>query len=197
LDIETRENSREIAFLDDMKEWALRWILRGATAAAIGAILLAAHLLGHLGVVFGFVGVLGGPFFVVVGLLWLRLLPAARKALEEVPLEARIEVGILKGGYGFSRSTMARLWSPGPDSYWLAKFSETMHWQTPRLLTVNRVPAQVYGAPTRGAAVVVTCSEGVVVGRIRGSRFGKPPPAPKPMSPLRASLQKPRSLRIR
>jgi hypothetical protein len=157
-----------------MQERATRWTLGGVAAAVIGAILLAGHLLGHLGIVFGFVGVLGGPFFVFVGLSWFRLLPAAREALREVPLETRLEVQILKGGYGFSRSTKAQLWPIGSDDHWLAKFSETMHWQTPRLLTVNRVPARVYGAPTRGTTVVVSCQEGVVAGRIRRSQFGRP-----------------------
>jgi len=163
--------SREIAFLDEMHEQATRWAGGGAAATVVGAILLAGNLLGHLGVVFGFVGVLGGPFFVAVGLAWFRLLPAAREALTMAPIEARLEVQIAKGGYGFSRSTMAKLWPAGSNDRWLAKFSETMHWQTPRLFSADRVPAHVYGAPARGAAVVASCSQGVVVGRIRRSHF--------------------------
>jgi hypothetical protein len=163
--------SREGAFLDEMREQASRWALSGAVATLIGAVLLAGHVLGHLGVIFGFVGVLGGPFFVGVGLAWLRLLPQARAALTEAPSQARLEVHMLKGGYGFNRATAATLWPVSSDERWLAKFSETMHWQTPRFLSVNRVSAQVYGAPQRGAAVVVSCPEGVVVGRIRRSHL--------------------------
>jgi hypothetical protein len=163
--------SREGALLDEMYARATRLVLAGLAGVAIGVVLRLGDLGGHLGLVFGWVGVLGGSFFVLIGLGWFRLLPAAREALTQSPIAARLEVKVLKGGYGFSRFTMARLWPAGPSDQWLANFSETMHWQTPRFLTVDRVPAKVYGAPVRGAAVVVSCPQGVVVGRIRGSRF--------------------------
>jgi hypothetical protein len=169
--IENSDLSRELALLDEMHERATHLALGGPAAAAIGAVLLAGDLGGHLGLVFGWVGVLGGPLFFFFGLAWFRLLPAAREALTETPIDVRLEVKLLRGGYGFKRFTMARLWPAVPSDQWLANFSETMHWQAPRLLTVNRVPARVYGAPTRGTAVVVSCSQGVVIGRIRRSRF--------------------------
>lgn len=168
---QTSPTTREMAFLDEMRVRATWWVVSGVVAALLGAWLLAGHLLGHVGVVFGFVGVLGGPFFLLVGSSWLRLLPSARVALRQVPVEARLEVQVLKGGYGFNRSTMARLWPAAQADRWLAKFSETMHWQTPRLLAVDRVPAQVYGQPTPGAVVVASCSQGVVVGRLKRSHF--------------------------
>lgn len=164
-------NERERAVLDEMHDEAMRLIWGGLAAAVVGAILLGAHAFAHAGLVLGFVGVLGGPLFVGLGLAWLRLLPAAQIALNEAPRDIRLEVKILKGGYGFSRFTMARLWSADVDGRELAKFSETVHWQKPRLFSVDRVPARVFGLPVRGAAVVVSCEEGIVVGRIRRSHI--------------------------
>ena len=163
--------SREIAFLGEMHERATRLTLRAAAAAVVGAMLLIANLGGHLGLVFGWVGVLGGPYFLLIGLTWFRLLPTAHKALAEAPIDARLEVKLVKGGYGFKRFTMARLWPAASNDQWLATFSETMHWHSPGLLAVNRVPARVYGVPARGRVIVASCSQGVVVGRIRRSHL--------------------------
>lgn len=170
---EPATNEREGLVLDEMHDEALRLIMGGSAAVVIGGLLLAAHAFGHAGVVLGFVGVLGGPLFAGIGIAFLRLLPAARAALEQPPRDVRLEMKVLKGGYGFRRFTMARLWSADADGRELAKFSESVHWQKPKVFSVDRAPARIFGSPVRGAAVVVSCHEGVVVGRIRRSHVQK------------------------
>ncbi len=163
-------DSRAAAFVDQMDTLARRWVVGGVVSSVIGAGLLAGHAFGHLGVVVGFVGVIGGPMFVCMGLWWLWRLPAARDALKLPTLDVRLEVRLLRAGYG-ARYTNVEIWLPDSDDHALAKLKEMMHWQTPKNLSVTRVPAKLHGVPTRGAMVVVSCQEGVVIGRIGQSHF--------------------------
>lgn len=163
--------SPEAAFLDEMQRKAKQWIVIGVVLVVVGALVLAGNF-GEVGVIVGSVGVGFGLFLVWFGFVWLRLLPKARMALAIPPidlgLETRRNIGLLR------RTTFAQLWPKDavhPPS--LAQFSETMHWAKPRYMTVDKVPAKVYGYPIAGATVVASCPDGVVVGRIKRSHFGE------------------------
>jgi hypothetical protein len=161
--------SPEAAFLDEMQQKARKWIASGTAATVIGALVLAANF-GEIGVVLGCAGVGSGLFFVWFGFAWLRLLPKARVALTMPATDVGLATGRKMGVW--KRSTFAELWpkdSVNPPS--LAQFSETMHWAKPRYLTVDKVPAKVYGYPIAGATVVASCPDGVVVGRIKRSHL--------------------------
>jgi hypothetical protein len=138
------------------------------------------------------VAVLLGPAAIWTGVKTSRMLPAARSTLKGPTFDARLEITVLRGGM---LSTMALLWrSDSPTPPPLAWFG----WQLsePQLVVVDKVPAKVYGAPTKRAVVVVSCPEAVLVGRVKRSHFGEVPSPPKPVSPLVAWLWKPRSLRL-
>jgi hypothetical protein len=162
--------SPEATFLDEMRQRALRWIGVGAVVTLVAALILAGNWLGETGVVIGGAGLIVGLFFVWFGFAWLRILPQARAALGESPTEARLETKRNPGVW--KRSTNAQLWpmdSAATPS--LAQFSETLHWAKPRYLAVDKVPAKVYGRPTTGATVVVSCLDGVLAGRIKRSHL--------------------------
>jgi hypothetical protein len=141
-----------------------------------------------------------GLVFLWRGLSIQRYLPEARASLDQPTYDVRLEVEILRG-YGFIPYAEARLWPSDPAmlptegkvAQPLARFS----WQAsePPLTALNAVPAKVYGPPTKGAAVVVSCPEAVVVARIKRSHFGESASPPRAMSPVMAWLWKPRSLR--
>lgn len=166
-----RTDSRAIALLNEMRVLAGRMLIGGLVAFVVGAVLLAGQLLGHLGVIVGFVGIIGGPIFVSGGLGWFRLIPKAEQALKLPPQEVRLDVRLVQGGYGSRGYTMARLRPAGSGGRTLAKFSSTMHWQIPRYLIVTDVPAQLYGVPRGGAVVVACCPQGVIAGRLKRSIF--------------------------
>jgi hypothetical protein len=162
--------SPETAFLGEMRQKAWRWMARGLAVGVVAVVVLAGHLLGKVGVVVGGVGAGYGLILIWLGVEWLRLLPYAHNALKMPPVDVRLEV---KRNLGmWKRSTNAQLWpkdSVTPPS--LAQFSETMHWAKPRLMSVDKVPAKVFGTPTTGAIVVVSCADGVVAGRIKRSHL--------------------------
>jgi hypothetical protein len=112
---------------------------------------------------------------VSMGLWWLWRLPAAREALKSPPLDVRLEVTPLRAGYG-ARYTSVQIWPANSEDHMLAKLKEMMHWQTPKYWSVTRTPAKLYGMPTRGTMVVVSCREGVVIGRIGRSHFKRSMP---------------------
>jgi hypothetical protein len=141
-----------------------------------------------------------GPVFIWRGLSSQRYLPEARASLGQPTHDVRLEIKILRG-YGFIPYAQARLWPPDPAmlptdgkvAQPLAQFS----WQAsePALVALNAVPAKVHRAPTKGAVVVVSCPEAVLVARIKRSHFGESASPPRTMSPVMAWLWKPRSLR--
>jgi hypothetical protein len=162
--------SLEAAFLDEMRGRATRWIGIGVLLAVVSACILVAELLGSKGVIVGCVGAGLGVFFVWFGFVWLRILPEAQAALAEPSIDVRLEAKRNAGVW--QRSTNAQLWSKDsvtPPS--LAQFSETFHWAKPRYLAVDKIPAKVYGTPIKNATVVVSCSDGVLVGRIKRSHL--------------------------
>ena len=142
-----------------------------------------------------------GVVFAYSGVYSLRFLPAARDSLSEPTYDVLLEISLFKG-YVSIPFTQARLCSsdprmtpgPGETAPALAQFD----WQTsePKFAALDRVPAKVHGAPTRGAVVVVSCPQAVLVGRVKRSHFGESLPPPKPMSPVMAWLWKPRHLRL-
>jgi hypothetical protein len=161
--------SSEAAFLDEMRRLATRWIGFGFIAAVVGALVLAGQF-GEAGVILGSICAGAGLVYVWLGFAWLRLLPKARVALTIRPVDVRLQtrrnLGMLR------RSTFAQLWpkdSVTPPS--LAQFSETFHWAKPRYMMVDKIPAKIYGTPTKDATVVVSCPDGVLVGRIKRSHL--------------------------
>jgi hypothetical protein len=167
---------------------------------AFGVFWLIAFPLAHrwgvdrVGQVLSWVGVFLGLAFIWIGVKTLRMLPAARSTLDGPIFDVRLEIKVLRG-YGGMPNTMALLWrSDSAEPPPLASFS----WQLsePQLVAVDKVPATVYGAPTKRAVVVVSSSEVALVGRVKRSHFGESQPPAKPVSPLIAWLWKPRSLRL-
>ena len=65
----------------------------------------------------------------------------------------------------------ARLWATDEQEHALAQFGTTQ-WSTPMFMIANNTRAKVYGAPTRRSVVIVSCPQGVLVGRIGLSRVG-------------------------
>jgi uncharacterized membrane protein YphA (DoxX/SURF4 family) len=145
---------------------------------------------------------ISGPAYIWAGLRPVRFVPLARSTLGGPIYDVHLEVRIRRG-YGGIPYTEARLWPADPEllpgagqvAHPLARFS----WQAsePPLLALAAVPAIVHGAPTNRAAVVVSCEEAVLVGRVKSSHFGESPALPRPMSPLMAFLWKPRTFRLR
>ena len=162
--------ARQAVFLEQVEQRSRRLVAIGATATPVGVILLLGHVLAGTGVVLGWVAALAGPCAIWAGLAWLRRLPGARKALTFAPLDARLDINVYPGGY--APFTTAQLWPRDSDERMLARFS-SMHWEKPRLTPVSRAQALVYGEPRRGATVVASSPEVIIVGRIRQSRFGQ------------------------
>jgi hypothetical protein len=145
------------------------------------------------GRIFGWVGVIVGPVFLVYALRAKRILPAALDSLKKPTFDVRLEINVYRG-YGLPY-TMARLWRidslAPPVIAWFG-------WQmSSPVAAVDKAVAEVHGAPIKGAVVVVSSPEAVLVGRVKRSHFGEPASPPKPVSPLVAWLFKPRSLRLR
>ena len=147
--------------------------------------------LSTFGEVAGGAGLFLGACAFLGGLIWWRMLPAARRSLSATPVDVRLEV-MVRRGYALMPSMAAQLWpSDSVSSAVLAQLGS--QWSWPRYRAVDKLPAQVYGAPTKGAVVVVSCPETVLVGRIRWSRFGDDRPL-RPMPPVLAWLMKERRL---
>lgn len=155
-----------------------------------------------LGRILRWVLLLFGPLYIWAGLSAPRYLPAARSSLSQPTYDALLEIDILRG-YGGIPYTQARLWPSDtallPGAGQVASPLAQFRWQAsePQLVAVEKAPAKVHGAPTKGAVVVVSCPEAVLVGRVKRSHFGEPPSPPRAMSPVMAWLWKPRSLRLR
>lgn len=166
--------SKEAAWLDGIERRANWGLTFGLVLAAVGALLLATTSASAAGGVASFLG---------LGLLlsfayWRRLLPHARESLREPPLdlllERRLQLSRTEG-------TPARLWALDSREHPLAWFG-SMQWSKPHFLTANMVPARVYGAPASRSVVVVSCSRGLLLGRIGLSRFDE---NPHPVGPPR------------
>jgi hypothetical protein len=184
--------------------WGNRGERRGRQALgiylALMAFLLVAQPLAHrdtldqVGEILGWVGLIFCPAGLWGGYSALRLLPPARDALAAPVLDARLQIA-LRRGYGGLPYTTAQLWPADPAApSVLARFGS--QYSAPRLIAVDRAPAQIRGTPSKGSVVVVTCPQAVLVGRIGLSHFGDQR-APRPVSPLIAWLTKPRTLRAR
>jgi hypothetical protein len=148
----------------------------------------------QVGQMLSWIAVLLGPAFIWIGVKTSRMVPVARSALSGPAFDVRLEIKVLRG-YGGMPNTMPLLWrsdsvTPPPLAWFGWQLSE------PQLVALDKVPAKVYGAPTKRAVVVVSCPEAVLMGRVKRSHFGEPPSPPKPVSPLVAWLWKPRSVRL-
>jgi hypothetical protein len=117
-----------------------------------------------------------------------RLASAARKALDEPTVEARLEIMVSNSGYGGMPHESAMLLPAEPTGFATFGTFYAMPWLT----AVGGVPAKVHGKPLKRAVVIVSCPECALVGRIQRSNFGK---VPRPVSPLMAFLMKRRTLR--
>jgi hypothetical protein len=153
---------REAAALERMSEGA-RWFLSiGAIVSVSGALVHASlshgavRVAGLLAIACGLVSMLGG-------VRWLRLLDRARQALDgpvrDVLLVRHVE--LLSRTEPWNSELLA--WDAHEQP--LAKLG-TWQWARPLFMAADRVPARVYGQLTRRSAVVVSCSDGVVAGRV-------------------------------
>jgi hypothetical protein len=167
---------REAELLDHLEEHA-RWVISGGAVWGVAGVLLFAGLsTSAVGVVFSAV-------------MMFRLASAARKALAEPTVEARLEIMVGNTGYGGMPHESAMLLPAEPTA--LATFGT--FYAVPWLTAIDGVSAKVHGKPVKRALVVVSCPECALVGRIRRSNFGK---APRPVSPMMAFLMKRRTLRL-
>jgi|GEM_PF-4596076 len=146
-----------------------------------------------VGVVLSWAGVVVGLGLAWRGIRASSLLGLARSSLNGQAFDLRLETRVRRAAYGGQPSTSALLWADDSGTP-LAWFD----WQMsqPQLVALDKTPAKVYGAPTRGAVVVVSCPQAIVAGRVKRSHFGESPSPQKPVSPLTAWPWKPRSLRL-
>ncbi|MGN6257337.1 MAG: hypothetical protein ACTHN3_06270 [Solirubrobacterales bacterium] len=146
-----------------------------------------------VGVILGWAGLVVGLGLAWQGIRASSLLGAARSSLNGQAFDLRLETRVRRAAYGGLPTSSALLWGDDPQTP-LAWFD----WQMsqPQLVAVDKTPAKVYGAPTRGAVVVVSCPQAIVAGRVKRSHFGESSSPPQPVSPLTAWLWKPRSLRL-
>jgi hypothetical protein len=147
--------SRERAFLD-------RWSFAGSVVLAVFGVLAVTSLSSEIPGLAGGLAVFFGVFLAWGYVLYLRLLPQAREALDTQPVDMLFE-----RRYRLSKwePWRARLWVTDGQERPLAWFG-SVQWATPLFMTTQKVAAKVYGAPKSGSAVVVSCSQGVLVGRI-------------------------------
>lgn len=185
--------SREAACLERLAERSKWGIAIGLVLLAVGTGVLATISSGTARL-FGGVGAFCGLGFVWGFVLYLRLLGQAREVLKVSPLDL-----LLERKFQLSKTASAfpaTLWAIESQERPLARLSSTQ-WSVPLIMTADRVPVRVYGAPTHRAVVVVSCPEGVLAGRISSSRFGsdQSPSSPAPglgwlFKPLRLPLSR-------
>ena len=180
--------SRERDFLAHMERWASRWIWIGAVALVAGVLLLVSKALGSVGALIGGVSVLVGPGLLWAAFRWSKVIPQARAALQTTPIEARLKVEVRRG-YAAIPYTTGELWPTGIADRPIAQFG-TMTWCRPRFQAVHKTPARVYGAPVRGAAVVVSSPDNMLIGRVKRSQFGVDGPAPTMPRAMRFLLKR-------
>ena len=158
--------TRESLALDRGAQLAKRGILLGVALTAVGVVMIVVHVV----VVVGIVGVIVGPAFAWSGARGLRLLPDARGALATPPLALRLKVDKRRGYAAIPYSSVS-LWPFEDDSSGAAVAVFGWQWSTPRIFNADRLPAEIYGEPAKGSVVVASCESGIVVGRIKHSRF--------------------------
>jgi hypothetical protein len=153
--------SRERAFVDRM-ERVTRWSFAGSVALAGCGVVALTSFSSEIPGLAGGLAVFFGVFIAWGYALFLRLLPDAREALNTQPVDMMFE-----RRYQLSRveAWRARLWATDAQDRPLAWFG-SVQWATPLLMTAHKVGAKVYGTPKLGSAVVVSCSQGLLVGRI-------------------------------
>jgi hypothetical protein len=142
----------------------------------------------------GWIGLIVGPIYAWGAFRSWQLLDPARNSLNGPTFDVRLEVQVRRG-YAGAPYTEARLWrmdfDSGPP---LVQFG----WhQSTSTAEIDKVPAQVHGAPMKDAVVAVSSPGMTLIGRVRTSHFGEKPSPPRKPSALIAWLWKPRSLRIR
>jgi hypothetical protein len=145
-----------------MREGA-RWLVSaGAVASAAGALVHASLSHGVVRVA-GLVAMAVGVATALGGVRWLRLLADAGAALEgparDVLLVRHVE--LLSRTEPWNAELLA--WDAHEQP--LAKLG-AWQWAAPLFMATDRAPARVYGRLTRRATVVVSCSAGVVAGRV-------------------------------
>jgi cobalamin biosynthesis protein CobD/CbiB len=180
--------SEEGAWLDRVERRANWGLAISAALLVVGAILVATSSSAAA----AFLAIFFGLGFIWTFARWRRLIPHARESLRQAPLDL-----LLERRFRLSRieSSRSRLWALDGQERPLAWFGPSMQWSQPLFMTAEMLPARVYGAPTSGSVVVVSCSRGLLVGRIGLSRFDE---NAHPVAPPRGLgwLFKPRSLRL-
>jgi len=84
-------------------------------ALAVASLHVHRQGLTSVGELAGVVGLFLGPCALLGGLIWSRMLPAARRSLEETPVDARLQIKVSRG-YGGMPQTTAMLWPSGSAS---------------------------------------------------------------------------------
>jgi hypothetical protein len=164
----TGPSSREAAFLDHVEARAGSGFAISVACAVTGALLLAisssttAERLGALAIACGLL--LAWSFS-----RYRALCLEARACLAEPSRQFLFERRYVLSK---SKAWQARLWATDSPEHAFAELG-WLQWSKRLYMTADKVPATVYGAPSSRAAVVVSCPEGVVVGRIGWSTFGR------------------------
>jgi hypothetical protein len=164
--------SRESALLDRLEEQTRWGIAISVISFAVGVLTLISFS-SSTALILGGLAVFCGPCMVWSFLRYMRLLAQARELLKLAPLDL-----LLERRFKVSRieSFPARLWALDSQERPLAWFS-SVQWSVPLFMTGYKMPAKVYGAPTRRAVVAVSCSKGLLVGRINMSHFDEDRPS--------------------
>jgi hypothetical protein len=161
--------SEESAFLERTERRLRSYIPVGLILSVAGVILLAA-LPTHAAHLVGGIALVVGLCFIWSGVQWtLWVLPKARKALTETPVDLSLDRWCLPRRY---KSWETRLHPAGSSGGELAMFART---QLPsrRCLKAKDLPVRVYGELRRGAVVVASSPEGMVVGVIDRSSLAR------------------------
>jgi hypothetical protein len=161
--------SAESAFLERTERRLRRYLPGGLFLTVAGVILLAA-LPSHAAHLIGVIAVVLGLCFLWSGAQWtLSVLPRARKALTTPPVELSLDRWCLPRRY---KSWEAALHPTGSPEDEIARFART---QLPshNMMKAKDLPVRVYGEPKRGAVVVASSAEGMIVGVISRSSLGR------------------------
>jgi hypothetical protein len=160
--------SRESEFLDRLERSTRRNLLVAAVVLVACAVALHTHPFGAHFVRATWLLAASAAVKLFADLIWTAAMPSARAALRHEPIDARIEITREYWGRGTYLAT-ASVYPVDSGGLPLA----TLKWvvaSTGRR-AVARQSAQVYGLPSRRHVVVVSWPGGVLVGRVRRSRF--------------------------
>jgi hypothetical protein len=157
--------SEESAFLG-RTEQRLRYYVPGGLVLTVAGVMLLASLPSHTAHLLGAIAVLLGLCFIWSGVQWtMWVLPRAHRALMVAPVDLSLDRWCLPRRY---KSWETRLHPVGSSEGEGARFGRS---QLPsrRYMKAKNLPVRVYGEPKRGAVVVASSPDGMIVGVISRS----------------------------